>query len=304
MTSLGDARELARYQDQPRQLRAGTPGKRPHLSLRFERRAGRSVLADVAHRAPLLAQPALYWDEGMPDLPCVFIVSTSGGILQGDRASIEIELGPGASAHVTTQAATKIHAMDANFATQSQEIALGEGAYLEYLPDVVIPFRHARFLSRTRIRVDPTAALLYAEVVLPGRTHHAGGEAVAYDVFSSTVRAERPDGAELFTDTFVIEPGAADVRQVGIMSGFDVFANALFLAPAAVAGRVFAEVPAVVDEANGWAAAASRLPGGAGLIYRVLGAGSEPVRHRVREFWSLVRREVAGASLSSTLRWR
>src|SRR5262249_32651569 len=187
VTALGDARELARYQDQPRQLRAGTPGKRPHLALRFERRDGRSVLSAVEHRAPLLAQQALYWDEGMPDLPCVFIVSTSGGILQGDRATIQIELGPGPRAHVTTQAPTNIHATDANSATQSQEITLGEGAYLEYLPDVLIPFRHARFLSRTLIRIAPTAVLLCAEVVMPGRKHHAGGEAFAYDVFSSAV---------------------------------------------------------------------------------------------------------------------
>jgi len=139
---------------------------------------------------------------------------------------------------------------------------------------------------------------------MPGRTRHAGGERFAYDLFSSTVRAERPDGAELFTDKIVIEPGSTDVRQVGVMNGFDVFANALFLAPPALAGPVLDLLPTSVDAAGGSAAAASRLPGGAGLIYRVVGADVPPVRERLRELWALARRQVTGAGLSDTLRWR
>ena len=91
------------------------------------------MLVDLHRRAPLLVQRALYWDEGMPELACVFIISNSGGILQGDRYAIEIELAAGAQAHVTTQAATKIHEMDANYATQDQDIML-DGGRLPRIP--------------------------------------------------------------------------------------------------------------------------------------------------------------------------
>ena len=152
--------ELAPYQDEPTQMRSGMPGKRGKLILGFERRDDRSVLVDLHRRAPLLVQKALYWDEALPTLPCVFIIHTSGSVLQGDRFDISIRVGPDAMAHVTTQAATKIHEMDANYATQAQEIGLGEGGYLEYMPGVVIPHRHSRFLSRTRLTVQPTATVL------------------------------------------------------------------------------------------------------------------------------------------------
>ncbi len=164
-------------------------------------------------------------------MPCVFIISNAGAILQGDRNSISIEVGPHAQAHVTTQAATKIHEMDANYASQIQDIVLHEGAYLEYLPDPVIPHRHTRYLTQTSIVIDPTATLLYSEILMGGRKHYGNGELFEYDLFSSKVDGTRPDGTTLFTERFVIRPRAHNVRQVGIMGDFDVFGNVILLTP-------------------------------------------------------------------------
>jgi urease accessory protein len=136
---LGNARELAGYQDEPKQLPSGSFGKNAYLRLGFEPRPGRSVLTTLHRRAPLLVQQALYWDEEMPGLPCVSIISNSGGILQGDRNVIEVDLAPGAQGHVTTQAATRVHEMDSNYATQIQDLVLGSGSYLEYIPHPLIP---------------------------------------------------------------------------------------------------------------------------------------------------------------------
>jgi urease accessory protein len=294
--------ELAPYQQEPPQLATGAPGKVADLRLRFERRGDRSILADLFRRAPLIVHRAIYWDEEMPELPCVFIISNAGGILQGDRNTISIEVGPAAQAHVTTQSATKIHTMDANFATQIQDIVLHDGAYLEYLPDPIIPHRRARFLAHTRIAVAPSATLLYSEILMAGRKHH--GELYEYDVFSSTVRAERPEGCELFTEKYVVRPQQQQVRAVGRMNHFDVFGNVILLTPKHHTDRVFAQVPAVVNLTEQWAAGASRLPNEAGLIYKVVGLETALVRARIREFWSLVRREVVGARVPREFAWR
>ena len=125
--------ELAPYQDEPKQLPSGSFGKTGSLKLRFETRGPRSILAFMDRRAPLLVQKALYCDEGMPEMPVVHIISNAGGILQGDRYRMEFAVAAGACGHITTQAATKIHEMDANHASQTQEIVLEDGAYLEYL---------------------------------------------------------------------------------------------------------------------------------------------------------------------------
>lgn len=296
--------ELVPYLDEPPQLRSGAFGKNAFLRLGFERRAGRSILATMERRAPLLVQKALYCDEGMPDLPVVFIVTNSGGILQGDRYAIEIAAGPDAWGHVTTQAATKIHEMDANHAAQTQEIALDDAAYLEYLPEPVIPFARSRFLTRTTIRIAPTATLLYAETLLGGRKHYKDGELFRFDLFSSTVAAERPGGESLFVEKFLIEPARSPVARPGVMDDFDVFGNVLLLTPSGVADAVSERAVVAWSRAEGWAAGVGRLPNDAGLVYKIVGRESSVVRQKIRDFWSLVRPEVVGRPVPPEFAWR
>jgi urease accessory protein len=304
MTTLHQPPELALFQDEPGQMPSGVVGKNAFLRLGFERRGERTALVHLDRCAPLLVQQALYWDEALPDLPCVFIITTTGCILQGDRFNIEIDLAPDTRAHVTTQAATKIHSMDANYAAQTQSIVLGENAYLEYLPDPIIPHAHARFITTTEVCLPSSATLLYSEIMMGGRKYHGDGELFQYDVFSSTVRAKRPDGAELFTEKFIIEPHLHNVRQVGVMGTFDVFANVVLLTPRHHADKIFGQVPAEVNLEEQWAAGACRLPNDAGLVFKVLGQESEPVRAKVREFWSIVRQTVTGAPVPPEFVWR
>lgn len=297
------ARELAAYRDEPKQLPSGSFGKTPFLRLGFEPRGDRSVLTTLHRRAPFIVQQALYWDEGMPGLPCVCMISNAGGVLQGDRNRIEIDLAPGASAHVTTQSATRIQEMDANHATQAQTIRLGAGAYLEYIPHPVIPHRGSRFAQETLIEIDATATLVYSEVLMAGRKHYGAGEIFAYDVFSSLVRATRPDGRLLFAEKFVVEPARAPIDALGIMGPFHVFGNLIILTPKPVADALFEAAAPLYDEAEGVAFGASRLPNDAGLIVKALGMESAPVVATLRAFWAKARSAATGAALPDRFLW-
>jgi urease accessory protein len=298
------APELDLYQDEPRQLPTGALGKDALLRLKFEARQDRSILAFMERRAPLLVQKALYCDEGMPGLPVVYIISTSGGALQGDRYAMEFSVGPGACGHITTQAAAKIHQMDANYFAQKQDITLEEGAYLEYLPESTIPFRHSRFHISTRIRLAPTATLFYSEILAGGRLYYRDGEKFQFDVFSSTVSAERPDGSKLFTEKFLLEPQISSLCRRGVMGEFTMFGNVILLTPREHWGTIHSRVPAIWDKEHNLAAGLSRLPNDAGLIYRVLATESGIVRAKVREFLSLVRPQVTGFKVPSEFPWR
>ena len=130
----------------------------------------------------------------MPDLAWLFMISTAGCVLQGDRLALDVTLAPGARAHVTTQSATKVHTMDANCAVQTQSIALADGAYLEFMPEPLIPHRGARYLADTRISIAPTATLLYAEILQPGRKHHHPDECFGATLLSSRSARSGPMG--------------------------------------------------------------------------------------------------------------
>ena len=293
--------ELVPYQDEPRQAPSGRIGKTGILDMRFEDRGGRSILAHLYRKTPLLVQQALYWDEALPGMPCVYMISTTGCVLQGDRLYIDIAMGPGATAHVTTQSATKVHEMDANFASQMQTVTLAEHSYLELMPGMTIPHRHARYVARTDITIDPTATLLFSEIVMPGRKYHAGGELFEYDVYSNTVTARHPGGDALFAEKLLIEPHGRPVRLAGTMRDHDVLANVVLLTPTDHADAVLDRI--VPGRRNSVFAGANRLPNNAGLIYKVLGQESAPVRAQVREFWALVRRTVLDAPIPPVPLW-
>jgi urease accessory protein len=296
--------EFAGYRDEPAQMRSGAVGKSGNLRLGFERRGERTLLVDLESRTPCLAQRALHCDEALPDMAWVFMITTAGCVLQGDRLALDVSVGAAARAHVTTQSATKIHSMDANYARQTQSFTLAEGAYLEFLPDPLIPHRQSRFASETRITIDPTASLLCSEIVQPGRKHHHPDECFGTTLLSLATIARRPDGETLFSEKLVIEPQRYSVRQTGVMDGFDVFANVILCTPADKAERIHARVEAEVDLVEGVAFGACRLPNEAGLIYKVLGRETAQVRAKVREFWDVARQEITGASIPPPFFWR
>jgi len=303
LPGLSRLAELADYQDQPAQMAAAARGKVGFLRMRFAKRAARSELVELERIAPLLVQRALYWDEEMPELPICMITSVGGGTLQGDRLTIVVDVEKNACAHVTTQGATRVHAMDANHAAQLQQLTVGEGAYLEYLPEVTIPYRDARYASRTHVVAAPSATVLVAEAAMAGRKHH-GGERFNYRVLSLATEVVRPDGTPVFTEKVLVEPGRRSPELPGVMQHFDVFGNLLILTPLDVANRVVARVPPQFDLAGGLASGLSRLPNQAGLMLRVVGTESHQVRARMREVWAVVRQEAVGRSLPAEFAWR
>jgi urease accessory protein len=285
-------------------MRSGAVGKSGRLRLGFERRDGRTVLADLGSRTPCLAQRALHCDDALPDMAWLFMITTSGCVLQGDRLALEVSLGPGARAHVTTQSATKIHSMDANFAMQTQAFTVAEGAYLEFLPEPLIPHRQARFASDTQITIEPSASMLCSEIVQPGRAHHHPDECFGVTLLSLATAAVRPGGAPLFSEKLVIEPLRNPMRQAGVMNGFDVFGNVILCTPPDCAERVLAQVDADLDSERGVAFGACRLPNDAGLVYKVLGRETAQVKAKVRQFWEVARKEITGASIPPPFFWR
>ena len=295
---------FAAYQDEPPQMRSGAVGKSGLLRLGFERRAERTILADLQSRTPYLAQRVLHCDEALPDMAWLFTITTAGCVLQGDRLALEVTLGPGARAHVATQSATKIHTMDANYAAQAQVFMLDEGAYLEFLPEPLIPHRQSRFASDTRITLHPTASLLCSEIVQPGRKHHHPDECFGATVLSLATTAARPGGSPLFIEKLLLEPSRHPMRQTGVMDGFDVFGNVILCTPAETADRIHARVGADVDLEQGVAFGACRLPNDAGLIYKVLGRETAQVRTKVREFWKVAREEITGAGIPPLFFWQ
>lgn len=297
--------EMAPYLSQPDAMYVGCPGKHGYLNLGFELDAeGKSILRELDRRAPLIVQQELYFDEEMPGLPCVYILSSGGPNVDGDRYVQNFTVGKDACAHISTGAATKLAEMKRNYSGMTQKIVLHEGAYLEYLPEPIIPCRHTRFICDTLMQVHPTATAFYSEIYMPGRKYYNGGEIFAYDILSVFTHAERPDGEQLFREKFIIDPAREDLRQIGMMHGFDVFANVIVVTPQESAAKIYDATTPIYDPSIPLATGITHLPNNAGLLFKVLGAEPGPVKAAVREFCSSVRMAVKGVPIPKEFPWR
>ncbi len=298
-------RELRPFLGDPGALRAGGPGKRGYLSLGFELDPeGRSILRDLERRAPLIVQQELYFDASMPEMPCVYILSSGGPNVDGDRYEQRFTVRENAYAHISTGAATKLAEMRRDRSELTQRFELERNAYLEYLPEPTIPCRHTRFVADTTLCVDPTATLFHSEIYLSGRRYFSGGERFRYDLLSVCTHAERPGGEQLFREKFVIRPALLSPETLGTMNGCDIFANILVLTPKPIAEAVYERTPTFIDPARRLALGITRLPNGCGVLCRILGDDTQAVKRLVRDCCSTVRLAVKGRPLPEEFPWR
>lgn len=305
ITDFSKSREVAPYLEEPKAMYVGAPGKSGYLRLGFELDPrGKCILRDLDRRVPLIVQQELYFDEEMPEMPCVYILSSGGPNVDGDRYEQQITVKKDAFAFVSTGAATKLAEMRYNYSALTQRLILEEGAYLEFMPEQVIPCRHTRFISDTLLQVDPSATLFYSEVFMGGRKYYEGGERFAYDLLSVCTHGERPGGEQLFREKFVVRPHHHSPERLGVMGGYDVFANVIVMTPPEHAERIYQQTSAYIDREAKVAVGITHLPGGCGLLFKVLGMEATPVKRAVRTFCSTVRMEIKGHPVPEEFPWR
>jgi len=107
--------------------------------------------------------------------PVAVLVTTSGGLVAGDRLSVTIDLAQGAAAHVAASAAEKIYRSTGATTEVVQSLSLDQGAWLEYLPPETILFDGARLRRRTTLELAAGAGFLGGGIFVFGR--RARGEA-------------------------------------------------------------------------------------------------------------------------------
>ena len=283
--------EVLRHSGRPDTLDVGSPGKVGLLELGFEQLGGRTELVTHYQKSPLQIMRPLYVDPARPDLAVTYLMSTGGGIVQADRLRTDLRFGAGTAAHVTTQAATKVHRMDTDYATQQVLITAEPDSYVEYLPDATVPYAGSRFYQRTVITPAESATVLAGETVAGGRL--ARGERNAYQVFASDLEWRRPDGRLLAVDTVRLEPGACGVDGPAVLAGHDLmstFYAVTTLAPATVVADTLHA--ALAD--SGLAYGVSVLPHDVGAWLRILGSDSPAVTRAVRRAWDATRRLLLG----------
>jgi urease accessory protein len=156
-----------------------------HLDFAKNPTTNNTILAGSLQEPPLKVVRAFSLDDGTA---LAHLHNVSGGLLGGDQLHLQVTLGNQAKVQLTTTSATRIyrHRPELPATTQRNEITIGEGALLEYVPDAMIPFAGARFSQQTFVNLAEGAGLFYWEIVSPGR--EARGEIFQYEQFEMRMR--------------------------------------------------------------------------------------------------------------------
>ncbi len=154
------------------------PDGRLSLQFEFDAPTGRTLLHVAEQRQPLKVVRAFQTEGGAA---LAHVHNLSGGILAGDRLSLDLEIGPMARAQVTSTGATRLYRSRARTVAAEfmARAIVRAGALLEYLPDPLIPFADSRFHQDTAVNLEDGAGLFWWETVAPGREAH--GEMFSYD---------------------------------------------------------------------------------------------------------------------------
>lgn len=265
------------------------------LELRFEAAERKTALRVAAQQPPWRVV------RGFPDARggvLVHLHNVSGGILAGDQLTLDIDVGAGAKAQVTSTGATRLyrHRPGSEDSRQVITIRIDTGGLLEYLPDALIPYRGSRHNQRTAVMLANGATFFWWEILAPGR--QAMGETFAFERLSVQTEIRTGRGPALL-ENFVLEPGVRPLTSLARMGRFTHMATLV----AFQVGRPQSDLRQLESELNGMAASESVRTGdywGAGalasdgVMVRGLSESSLELPGGLTRFWSAARQFLTG----------
>ena len=289
---------FSEYDKKIEQLDVGKSGKVGLLRLKFEENSdkNKTIITDQYSQVPLYTQKALYYDENLPNMAHLFIMSPSGGILQGDRYRMDISLANNAVSHITTQGATRIYKMNSNYATQLININVGKDCYLEFIPDQIIPFRNSRYYQKVSLNVDPSATLIYSEIIVPGRV--AMGELFSYDLCYLKTIGQNTEKNIKFIDNCMLKPKNQNMNTLGMFGNHTVLASVYILTKNENVLILNKKINSIIKNNDEVSGGSTILPNNSGLVVRLMCNSSEIIKTEIYDIVRIVRKEILDAEFT------
>ena len=292
-------REIQAYEAPVKQLAVGQSGKVGILDLELQAtNTGKTIITKQFFQIPLQIQRALYPEISLPEMAYLYVISPSGGILQGDRYRTDVLLKNKAIAHITTQGATRVYSMDSNSASQIVNITVDENCYLEYIPDQIIPYENSRYYQKVNLKVHENSTLIYSEILTPGRV--AMGESFEYDICYLRTHCKNQDKKIRFLENTKIEPNKQRLKDFGILGAYSTVGTVYVLTRKENVVDLENSINQKIRNSDGVSVGTSILPDESGIIIRILGNKTDNIFDVVFKTLEISRRKILGASFSKT----
>lgn len=265
------------------------------LDLRFERKGEKTIARAIHQSVPLKVIKAFY-PEG--DSPAhLYILNTTGGILEGDRMDIKLHLENKAHVLVIMPSATKVHPTPNGDARQRLSFRLESDAVLEYLPEPLLPFSGAVFFQETDVFLEDRATLFWGDILGPGRK--AKGELFAFRLYENKMTITDRKGF-IARECFRLEPSIASINGLGVMEGYSHMGSLYMLCDDQYIEDLLHTFRKIKMEGLYWGVS---LLSRRGLVVRVLSNETPALQDFFMKLWALFRKIVLGRLLPPVRRY-
>jgi len=282
--------EILQYDGDIAQMGVGKSGKIGFLELELQNDSEKqkTIITKKQTQVPLYVQKALHYDLDYPSMAHVFILSPSGGILQGDRYRMDVELKNSAISHITTQGATRIYKMESNYATHMVTLNVKDNSYLEFIPEQIIPYKKSRFYQKTNLTIDDSSTVVYSETIVPGRI--AMGEMFDFDVCFLKTEGKINDHIQ-FRDSSLLSPNTQKIQSLAMFDDKTILTSVYILTKKHVT-KINDMINELFSHTQNISGGSSIMPNDSGVSIRILGNSSEDQKTTIYEILKIIRKEI------------
>ena len=160
-------------------------------------------------------------------IPAYFLMQLGGGIVEGERYNINVELKENVRAIVTTQAASKVYKCENSYESfQETTLKLEENSILEYITNPVILYKDAVYRQENNIYMTKSSTLIYTDGITSGWSPDK--KRFQYEKAKLKTNIYM-DGVPVLLDNMLINPREDDIDGLGFMEGYKNFATLIIL---------------------------------------------------------------------------
>jgi len=224
----------------------------------------------------------------MPGMVVAYVQTPGGGLIQGDRTSLQFDVGAAAQVHITNQAAEKIHTMTANCALQHIAFTLGTDAYAEYCPEPVILFPRSRFGQALQIQLAAGASFFGSEIFLSRAGQDDTPDGASFEALTTSLTVLDANQTVLLRDQSLALPAQQSLSGPGVLAEYRVWGQAFLVGPD-ISADWARDMHTQLPTKSGTVWGVSLLPRERGIHVKAVGSEVRAVRQILSAAWDLLR---------------
>jgi len=261
-------------------------GRVGRLALEYVRQGNRTVFGRTSCQSPWHLLPPIYLDE--TGSAYTLLNNPSGGLVGGDRLSIDLTVGPKAHVLISTPSANRVYRSLSENCVQEIAIDVGPEGILEWVPEHTIPFAGSRFRQVIDVKLAAGASVLLWDAIASGRI--ARGERWKFTRLENEIRITTASGVSV-KEHYALKP-ADKLCGLGLAEEWD-YVGSLFVIGDQVEPSVWISLETalaeILEEHLDQVLGGVSQPAAPGLVVKLVARSAPVLTTVLNALWGAVR---------------